>query len=536
MIFLSCKKNNDTNTGSSNITVDSVFIQRVYVRAGATLHNVPLGTATVKISFLNAVNPAVFSKDAISFSGIDYDYQFSPDGKSMTLVTKSQLSGLTSYTLNIQEGICEAGGKVVAGYKAYMVTVLDTVSKFPAISDSALLTKVQQQTFKYFWDYGHATSGLARDRLGSADIVTTGGSGFGMMAILVGIERGFISRQEGFAKLLKMVTFLNRPNTDKFHGAFPHWMNGNTGKVFPFSTNDNGADLVETAFLMEGLLTVREYFKAGTSADEQSLNNQITTLWQNVEWDWFTQGGQNVLYWHWSPDKGWIINMQIRGWDEALIVYILAASSPTHSISKQVYDNGWANNGAIRNGKVFYGYTLPLGEDKGGPLFFAHYSFLGLNPKNLQDVYANYWTQNVSHSKINYSYCVANPKGYIGYGTNCWGLTASDIENGYAASSPNSDVGVIAPTAALSSFPYTPIESMQALHYFYYMLGDKLWGAFGFYDAFNMSTGWFANSYLAIDEGPIIDMIENYRTGLLWNTFMSTPDVKNGLNKLGFTY
>ena len=452
------------------------------------------------------------------------------------LTTKSKLAALTLYNLNIPEGKCQAGGKVVVGYKANMITAIDTISKFPAISDSALLTKVQQQTFKYFWDYGHQTSGLARDRLGSADVVTTGGSGFGLMAILTGIERGFISRQEGLTRLLKIVTFLNNPNTDKFHGAFPHWMNGSTGKVFPFGTNDNGADLVETAFLMEGMLTVREYFKTGTTADEQNLCNQITTLWQNVEWDWFTQGGQNVLYWHWSPDKGWIINMPIHGWDEALIIYVLAASSPTHSNTKQVYDMGWANNGAIRNGKSFYNITLPLGEDRGGPLFFTHYSFLGLNPTNLQDAYANYWAQNVAHSKINYSYCVENPRGYAGYGANSWGLTASDISNGYTASSPNNDVGVIAPTAALSSFPYTPKESLQALRYFYYELGDKLWGTYGFYDAFSINTIWFDNSYLAIDQGPIICMIENYRTGLLWNLFMSATEVKNGLTKLGFTY
>jgi hypothetical protein len=286
---------------------------------------------------------------------------------------------------------------------------------------------------------------------------------------------------------------------------------------------------------MEGLLTVQSYFKNGNAA-EQAMCANIETLYENVEWTWFQQNGQQKLFWHWSPDYGWAINMQISGWDEALIIYVLAASSPTHPITKAVYDNGWALNGGIKNGKSFYGITLPLGPDYGGPMFFAHYSFLGLDPRHLSDSYANYWQQNTAHAQINYQYCVANPKMNYGYGINCWGLTASDIQNSYTASSPTNDVGVIAPTAALSSFPYTPVESMRALHFFYYTLGDKIWGTYGFNDAFNLNQGWFATSYLAIDQGPIVAMIENYRTGLLWNLFMQNTNVQAGLTKLGFTY
>jgi hypothetical protein len=190
----------------------------------------------------------------------------------------------------------------------------------------------------------------------------------------------------------------------------------------------------------------------------------------------------------------------------------------------------------MKNGKTFYDIMLPLGYDYGGPLFFAHYSFLGLDPRNLSDSYANYWTQNTAHSLINYKYCVANPKKYRGYSAKCWGLTASDIQNSYSASSPTNDLGVIAPTAALSSIPYTPEQSMEALKFFYYVLGDKLWGTYGFYDSFNLTSRWFADSYIAIDQGPIVCMIENYRSGLLWNLFMSNTDIKSGLDKLGFSY
>jgi hypothetical protein len=230
------------------------------------------------------------------------------------------------------------------------------------------------------------------------------------------------------------------------------------------------------------------------------------------------------------------MNFQIRGYNETLITYIMAASANTHTIPASAYQMGYAQNGGIVNGKTFYGYVLPVGYDYGGPLFFAHYSFLGLDPRNLSDAYANYWTQNVNHSLINWSYCTANPKKYPDYSDHCWGLTASDIPNGYSASEPNNDLGTIAPTAAVSSLPYTPEQSMNAIRYFYYILGDKLWGQYGFYDAFDVHSGWWASSFLAIDQGPQICMIENYRTGLLWNLFMSAPEVQSGLTKLGFTY
>jgi len=351
------------------------------------------------------------------------------------------------------------------------------------------------------------------------------------MAMVAGVSRQFITRAQGLARMQTIVAFLLKAQT--FHGAFPHWMNGATGVVVPFSTQDDGADLVETAYLMEGLLTARQYYDANSAAETQ-LRTDINTLWNNVEWDWFTQGGQNTLYWHWSPDYGWSTNMQVNGWDEALITYVLAAASTTHPITKAVYDNGWAGKGSMKNGNTYFNTVLPLGPAEGGPLFFAHYSFLGINPNGLSDVYASYDVQNKAHATINYNYCVANPAGHYGYGANCWGLTASDIESGYTASSPTNDVGTIAPTAAIASLPYTPTQSMQALRYFYYKLGDKTWGPYGFYDAFDLDNTWFASSDLAIDEGPIVVMIENYRSGLLWNLFMSCPEVKTGMKSLGF--
>ncbi|MFZ0281429.1 MAG: glucoamylase family protein [Bacteroidales bacterium] len=522
----------------SEILIDSVLINNFLVSNEGTINNIDFEKVLVKIKFKTKVDTTLFNKSRLFFTGnIDTLYAHKFDKSSTTLIVFiKKIKSLTLYRMVMDVG-SNLGGLFLKGFSFKFITRIDTLPKFPLISDDSLLTLVQKKTFGYFWDYAHPVSGLARERYGSGDIVTTGGSGFGLMAIIAGIKRGFISRAEAFNRIKKIVNFLSDPGTDRFHGAFPHWMNGSTGKAVPFSTNDNGGDLVETAFLLEGLLTVRAYFKDGNS-EEKMICDSITELWKDVDWTWYRHDDQDILYWHWSPDHGWIINMGISGWNEALIVYVLAASSPSHPVPLQVYTNGWARNGAypLRNNKTFYGITLPLGPDYGGPLFFAHYSFLGLDPRSLSDQYASYWTQNVAQTKINLAYCINNPKRYAGYGENCWGLTASDIQNGYSASSPTNDLGVIAPTAALTSFPFTPAESMKALKFYYYTLGDKIWAEFGFYDSFNLTTLWFSNSYIAIDQGPVICMIENYRSGLLWDLFMSDPDIQNGLTKLGFTW
>lgn len=410
------------------------------------------------------------------------------------------------------------------------------VARTKNLSDTALLELVQKQTFKYFWDFGHPVSGMARERSNTSfnyghEVVTTGGTGFGVMAMVVAAERKWVPRDSVVARLLKMVKFLSKANS--YHGVFPHWFNGATGQTIPFSRKDDGADLVETSFLFEGLLTARQYFNAGNKT-ETELRNRINSLWNEVEWDWFTRGGQDVLYWHWSPNNDWSMNHSLRGFNECLITYVLAASSERYPVQSNVYHRGWAINNYFKNGKEFYGIKLPLGFDYGGPLFFTHYSFLGLDPRGLKDRYADYWQQNQNHTLINHAYCLDNPKKFKGYGTNCWGLTASDNHQGYSAHSPTNDLGVITPTAALSAFPYTPEFSMKALRHFYDDLGDKIWGEYGFTDAFSEEHNWYAQSYLAIDQGPIVVMIENYRTGLLWKLFMSCPEVKQGLKKLDF--
>lgn len=404
------------------------------------------------------------------------------------------------------------------------------------LSDDELLELVQKQTFRYFWDLGHPVSGLALERSNVAfdyggEVTTIGGTGFGIMAMVVAAERQWHPRDSVANRLLKMVRFLSK--ADHYHGIFPHWLNGATGKTIAFSRKDDGGDLVESSFLFQGLLTAQQYFD-GKNPVESELRNRISGLWNDAEWDWYTQGSKNQLYWHWSPNHGWAMNFELRGYNEALITHVLAASAPRYPVSAEVYHKCWAQSNHFSNGKEYYGIELPLGYPAGGPLFFAHYSYLGLDPRGLTDRYADYWKQNVNHTRINHAHCVANPGKFKGYGEKSWGLTASDTYNGYNAHSPTNDFGTITPTAALSSFPYTPVESMKALRYFYEEKGDQLWSEYGFVDAFNETQNWYANSHLAIDQGPIIVMIENHRTGLLWDLFMKNPDVQKGLKKLGF--
>ena len=414
-----------------------------------------------------------------------------------------------------------------------IIATSDTIEAFVApATDDQFLDMTQEYTFRYFYDYAHPTSGLTRERLGSGDIVTIGGSGFGIMALIVGVHRGFITRQQAVDRMLKIVSFLQF--ADRFHGVFPHWMNGKTGDVIPFSQFDNGGDLVETAFLMEGLLCARQYFTLDTEK-ENVLRDVITSLWEEVEWDFYSRNNSGVLYWHWSPNYAWQMNFPLRGYNEGLIVYLLAIASPTHPVAASYWNSGWAGAGYV-NGNTWYGYKLYVGPNLGGPLFFAHYSFMGFDPRNIKDQYANYFDQNHNHTMINRSWCVTNPFHYEGYGENCWGLTASDDPFGYKAHAPGpgTDNGTITPAAALPSMPYTPSESMEALKHFYRDHGASLWGEYGFFDAFNLEEDWYADSYLAIDQGPIINMIENFRSGLLWDHFMLNEEIAPALTAIGF--
>jgi hypothetical protein len=496
------------------------------------LQNISLNPV-IELTFSTPVQLSVLTQPPATLTKpggvIAHTAEWSAGNTKLKLVPSQKLDGILRHTIFLSNEIKGSNDEVFNPTPEIFYTIVDPIPRFPVIPDEELLTLVQKQTFKYFWDFGHPASGMARERNTSGNTVTTGGTGFGLMSIIVGIERNFISRADGVVRLNKIVTFLE--TADRFHGAWSHWVDGNSGDVIPFSPKDNGGDLVETSFLVQGLLAFRQYLQASDTTGN-NLINRITNLWKGVEWDWYRKNNENVLYWHWSPNYNWDMNFPMYGYFEEQITYFLGAASPTHGIPKIVYSNGYGRNGAIVKNNTYYNIKLPL--EAPSPLFWVQYSYLGLDP-HFSDDYANYWEQNVNATLINRAYCIANPKNFVGYSEQCWGLTSSDSPSGYAAHSPQNDLGVITPTAALSSFPYTPVESMQALKFFYYSLGDKTWGPYGFYDAFNITQGWYANSYLAIDQGPIIVMIENYRTGLLWNLFMSAPEVQAGKTVLGFT-
>ncbi len=419
------------------------------------------------------------------------------------------------------------------------------------MTDEEILTMVQEACFRYYWEGPERNSGLAKENIpGRKNMIASGASGFGIMALIAGTERKFITRERSVERFTQIVNFLEKAET--FHGAFPHFIDGPTKKVEPFFGNrDNGGDLVETSFLLQGLLTARAYFSNDNEA-EKNIREKITKIWQRIEWDWYKQfPDSKYLYWHWSPDQAWIVNHRLIGWNETMVTYLLAIASPTHPVPASMYYSGWASQedfavqyrkdwggtdegSMYKNGNTYFGTKLDVGVSNGGPLFFTHYSYLGYDPHLLTDKYTNYFTNNKNIALINYRYCLQNPKHYPGYGDSCWGLTASDGPFMYSADEPvpRQDRGKIAPTGAISSFPYTPEESMKALKNYYNNYGKFIWGEYGFRDAFDLRENWCSEIFMGLNQAPMLVMIENYRTGLLWKLFMSNPEIKEGLKKI----
>ena len=419
-------------------------------------------------------------------------------------------------------------------------SAFEVKAEVPAASDSVLLDMVQEYTLRYFTDFAHPQTGLARERSNdmNGDIVTTGGTGFGLMSLIVGAERGFITRERALQIIGKTVTFLEE--CERFHGAWAHWYDGDTGRTFSFSQYDNGGDIVETAFLVEGLLAVRQWLADSPVAEEKALAQRCDKLWKGVEWDWYTRG-EDALYWHWSKQYEWKMNHKIRGFDETFIAYVLAVSSPTHPISAAAYEKCFKDSPVYFNGKEYCGVRLDLGMDYGGPLFFTHYSYLGLDPRQVNPDGVNLYERNRAHTLIHYNYAIENPKGHKDLGADLWGFTSSDDPLvGYTSHHPMTEAenGTVSPTAAVSSIVYTPEESLGLIRHLYYDLGEKVFGKYGFYDSYNPSMvegQQVVKSHLAIDQGPQVVMIENYRSGLIWNLFMTCPEIHDGLKRLGFT-
>ncbi|MGQ7869335.1 glucoamylase family protein [Sunxiuqinia sp. sy24] len=425
--------------------------------------------------------------------------------------------------------------RITSNYQGIESDPVEGAASVRDFSDDELLDMVQAYTFNYFWDGAHQATGMALERSNGNDLTAaSGATGMGVMAMIVAHEREYRPRSEIKDRILMILDFLE--NCERHHGAWSHWYNADTYQSQAFTPDDDGGDLVETSFVAQALIALRNYFQDGDSRS-QEIREKATALWNEIEWSWYQQDGQQVLTWHWSPSIGFQKNMKVSGWNEGLVTYVMAASSPTYAISKEVYEQGWARNGSMVNPRTFYNYEISLSPDWGGPLFWIHYAHLGINPNGLKDQYADYWKEHVNTARIHYAYAVDNPLNFASYGSQCWGLTASDDPQGYTAHQPMSnDNGTISPTAALASMPYTPEESLHALKYFYRKRGQDLFGKYGPYDAFNDEVGWVQEAYIGIDQGPIVVMLENYRTGLLWDLVMQDEDLRSGLDKLGFQY
>lgn len=476
-------------------------------------------------------------------------------GKQKFLPIGIQSADINRYTDFVGRSDVRASYRVKAVDRSYRQSAFSEAASASTreLSDDELLTMLQEACFRYYWEGAHPVAGATLENIpGDERIVATGASGFGIMALIVGVDRGFVTREQGIQRLTQILDFLEK--APRYHGAWSHFLNGYTAQnMLVFGMFDNGGDLVETSFLMEGLLAARQYFK-GSSQAEQSIDKRITTLWETVEWDWYRHSSQdNALLWHWSPQWSWYIDHRLTGFNETMITYLLAIASPKHGVPADLYYSGWAGQSpaaiAYRsgwsgssegdrylNGHSYYGIKLDVGEGTGGPLFFTQYSFMGFDPRGIRDRYTDYFENNRNLALIDLAYCEANPGHFRGYGPDDWGLTASDDQLGYSAHAPDlaSDNGTITPTGALSSFPYTPEASMAALKFFYRDLGDRLWGVYGPHDAFNLTHNWFSPVYMGLDQAPIVVMVENYRTGLVWKLFMTNPEIQPMLDKIGF--
>jgi len=460
----------------------------------------------------------------------------SPDAQNFQPIG-IQVPGINRFSDYIGKPGMSAYYKVAASDHQYTMSPFskEAHATTKMMSDDELLTMLQEQCFRYYWEGAHPNAGTTLENIPGDDrIVATGASGFGIMALVVGVDRGFITREQGLDRLDKIVSFLEK--APRYHGVWPHFMDGATGQTLPvFDMFDDGGDLVETAFLMEGLLASRQYFN-GPGEPEHNLVARISHLWETVEWDWYRRSmGSRALYWHWSPDWSWYINHQITGFNECMMVYLLAVASPTHPVPAELYYSGWAG-AHYTNGHTYYGIKLDVGVGSGGPLFFTHYSYMGFDPRGIHDRFTDYFENNQKMARISLAYSLQNPGHYKGYGADFWGLTASDGPDGYMPHEPTQrmDDGTMTFTGALSSFPYTPEASMRMFKHIYRDLGDRVWGVYGPRDAINLSQDWVSPIYMGLNQAPITVMIENYRTGLIWKLFMSNPEIQPMLGKIGF--
>ena len=392
-----------------------------------------------------------------------------------------------------------------------------------------LMDEHEQKVISYFTAGANSATGMAYNSSTDKATLTTGASGFGIMSLVVGVERGWLQRDEAVDQIVRIVRFLKK--ADRFAGAWAHWYN-QSGKIVPFGNQNQAGEIVETAFMMGGLLTACEYFN-GNSAGEIEMREATEYFWNTIEWNHFVRNGH--MYWIWHQDSD-SYELPLIGWHETLLVYVLAMAAPEeHRVSESVYRSCWQGYNFSHSGRETYGYELPLGSDLGGPLFLSQYSFLGLDPRRMMDSHCYYWAQNQNHTMVNRHYCVYEAPADNMYSASNWGLTACGgcgSHPAYLSRDPENDDGVIAPTAAISAFPYTPFYSAQVLlnlerNY------PKLNGKYGFGVAYCPAEKAVSSEYLAMEHAPMAIMMENYRSGLIWKLLMRNALVQRGLQAAG---
>ena len=422
-------------------------------------------------------------------------------------------------------------------------------------ASTPFLDSLSRKTFHYFWDLAEPANGNIPDRWPTPSFSSIAATGFGLTSYLIGVERGYITREQAAERTLKTLKFfVEAPKGDSvagvtgYKGFFYHFIDMKTG--LRFQTVE--LSTIDTGLLMAGILSSQVYFD-----QENAIENQIRvfadSLYRAVEWDW-AMNGEQTMSMGWHPEKGFI-DARWKGYNEAMILYVLALGSPTHTIPAESW-KAWIDT---------YQYGTYYGQEhvNFGPLFGHQYSNMYIDFRGIFDPYMktkgfDYFENSRRATYANRAYCMANPAAYAGYSENIWGLTACDGPGNATKMNPNvafkgysargaaqwyvEDDGTIAPTAAGGSIPFAPEICIPALVEMHRLYGDKIYDRYGFKDAFNWTipntdgtTGWVDKDYLGIDQGPIVIQLENYRSELIWSLMKKSSYIQSGLKKAGFT-
>ena len=407
----------------------------------------------------------------------------------------------------------------------------------PALTTEALLDTLQHTAFDYFWNEANPTNGLIKDRSTLSSPCSIASLGFGLSAICIGIDHGWVSRDDGRARIrTALQTLWTKPQGNALSGTI-----GYKGLYYHFldmpgalRTWDCELSTIDTALLFAGIIDAKQYFDTADPVDVE-VRALADSIYYRADWE-FMRNFAPSIYMGWKPGTGFSTFGQWIGYNEAMILFILALGSPTHPVPATTW-TAWTSG---YNWSTQYGQTYVIFP----PLFGHQYSHCWIDFRSIYDTYmANrgitYFENSRRATLAQRAYCIANPSGRVGYGANQWGLTASDGPTGYnARGAPPSqnDDGTISPTAVGGAVPFAPEVAIPALHHLYDTYGPQLFSTYGFRDAFNLTVNpdWYDTDYIGIDQGPIIVMIENYRTGKVWQRFMANPDIQRGLQRAGF--